>query len=125
MIKITKDDVLKIHKLIVEVNNEKVDVRDMGLLESSIASTYQTFGEQDLYDTIEKKAVHMCYSIIENHPFADGNKRVGIMMLLVMLKAYGVKKEFTDKELIEIGYEVAKGNLAKDTILEKIMEHKD
>lgn len=121
MIQITKDDVLKIHKLIVEVNNEKVDVRDMGLLESSIASTYQTFGGQDLYDTIEKKATHMCYSIIENHPFVDGNKRVGIMMLLVMLKAYSIKRDFTDEELIEIGYEVAKGNLAKDIILENII----
>lgn len=120
MIEISKEDVLQIHKMIVEANNEKVDVRDMGLLESSIASTYQTFGGQDLYDTVEKKAAHMCYSIIENHPFVDGNKRVGIMMLLVMLKVYGVKKEFTDEELIEIGYEVAKGNLVRDIILEKI-----
>ena len=122
MVEITKEDVLKIHKLIVEASGEKVDVRDMRLLESSIASTYQTFGGQDLYDSIEKKAAHMCYSIIENHPFVDGYKRVGIMMLLVMLKAYGVKKEFTDGELIELGYEIAKGNLVRDIILEKIVK---
>lgn len=121
MIQITIDDVLKIHKLIVEANGEKVDVRDRGLLESSINSTYQTFGGKDLYDSVEKKAAHLCYSIIENHPFVDGNKRVGIMMLLVMLKIYGVKKEFTDDELIELGYEIAKGNLIRDIILEKIV----
>ena len=81
MIKINKEKVLLLHQLISEETGGSVGVRDIGLLESALNNAYSTFGGEELYKTKEEKAASLGYSLISNHAFVDGNKRIGVCML--------------------------------------------
>jgi len=70
-------EVLELHRLVIRPSGGSAGVRDLGALESAIAQPRMTFDQSDLYSTIEEKAAALCLSIIANHPFVDGNKRVG------------------------------------------------
>ena len=59
-------------------------VRDIGLLESAIARPFQTFGGEDLYHSPFAKAAAVAESLIINHPFVDGNKRTGIIVMIAL-----------------------------------------
>ncbi len=64
-------------------------VRDRGMLESAVARPRSAFGGQDLYPTLAEKAAALCHSLVLNHPFIDGNKRIGHAMLEALLLANG------------------------------------
>ena len=92
-------------------------IRDAGLLKSAVLSPFQTFGGEDLYPGALQKAARLCYALIKNHPFTDGNKRIGILAMLVFLKINGIQAEFTDKELSRLGWVVADGSISYESIL--------
>lgn len=70
-------EVLRLHDLIIEQSGGSHGIRDLAGLESAVALPRQTFGGKDLYPTVEEKAVALGYSLIRNHTFVDGNKRIG------------------------------------------------
>ena len=78
---ITKGIVLALHKRTVERFGGADGVRDEGLLEAAIAQPWQTFDGIDFYPTIEEKATRLCFEIVTQHPFIDGNKRTGALLL--------------------------------------------
>ena len=82
-------EVLVLHERVAAVSGGGVGVRDLGLLESAVAQPRQTFGGADLYPSIVEKAVALGFSLISNHPFVDGNKRVGHAALEVFLLLNG------------------------------------
>lgn len=82
---ITKGIVLALHKRIVKRFGGADGVRDEGLLEAAIAQPWQTFDGIDFYPTIEEKAARLCFEIVTQHPFIDGNKRTGALLLGVFL----------------------------------------
>ena len=86
MIKFSKDRVLLIYKYLMEETGGGAGIRDAGLLESALESAFQTFGGADLYPTKEEKAARMVESLISNHAFVDGNKRIGMYVLLAFLE---------------------------------------
>ena len=107
MITLTKEQVLLLHKAIYNRYGGSYGVRDEGLLDSALEAPFQTFGGQDLYPGDMDKIVRFGYGLIGNHPFHDGNKRIGALVLLTLLELNGYLVNATDKELSEIIYAVA------------------
>ena len=105
---------IKIHEKIAEKTGGDVGVRDMGLLEGALASPYATFGGVELYPTPLHKAAHLGFSVISSHPFVDGNKRVGVVLMLTLLSLSGVAVELTDRDVYRMGISLAAGEMDED-----------
>ena len=117
MIKLTKEQVISIHSSLIEATGGTDGVRDIGLLESALETPFQTFDGKDLYPALIQKAARLGYSLVSNHPFVDGNKRIGIHTMLVFLAVNGVEIECTQKELIDIGLSLAAGTMDAEKLL--------
>ena len=113
MITLTKEQVLLLHKAIYDRYGGSFGVRDEGLLDSALEAPFQTFGGKDLYPGDMDKIVRFGYGLIGNHPFHDGNKRIGALALLTLLEVNGYLINATDKELSDIIYAVASGSDGK------------
>ncbi len=124
MIKLTKQKVLLLHQLIAKETGGSIGVRDIGLLESAINNAYSTFGGEELYKTKEEKAASLGFSLISNHAFIDGNKRIGIYVMLTFLEAEGIKMNCLNEDVIELGLAVAAGKMKYNEILEWIKKFK-
>ena len=114
MITLTKEQVLMLHKCVFERYGGAYGVRDEGLLDSAMEAPFQTFAGQDLYPTDMDKIVRLGYGLIGNHPFHDGNKRIGALALLTLLELNGYSIDSTNKEFADIIYSVASGSEGKD-----------
>lgn len=125
MIRFDKDKVLLLHRLIAEETGGSIGVRDSGLLESALNNAYATFGGEFLYKTKEEKAASLGYSLISNHAFVDGNKRIGVYVMLTFLEAEGVKMNCTNPDVVKLGLAVASGEMKYDDILEWILKFRD
>ena len=125
MITLTKEQILLLHKCIYDRYGGSYGVRDEGLLDSALEAPFQTFAGQDLYPDDIDKIVRFGYGLIGNHPFHDGNKRIGALALLTLLELNGYKVESTNKEFADIIYAVASGNEGKDyeELLNWVKEH--
>ena len=124
MIKIDNDKVLLLHQLLIEETGGEPSLRDINLLDSSIKSAYQTFDGEELYKTKEEKAAWLGYSLVSNHAFVDGNKRIGVYVMLTFLEANGVKVNFTNQEIIDIGFKIAKSEMKYEDLIDEIKKHK-
>ena len=118
------EQVIKLHSTLISKTGGIDGVRDDNLLDSALKTPFQTFGGKDLYPEILDKASQLCYSLIENHPFADGNKRIGVHLTLLFLKINNIELTYSQKELIEFGLSVAAGNMNKDDIKQWLINHK-
>lgn len=98
-------------------------IRDEGLLDSALAAPFATFDGRDLYPSIQTKAVRLGYGLIRNHPFADGNKRIGAHAMLVFLALNGVELDYTQQELIDIIQSVAAGKASAEDLLQWVLRH--
>ncbi len=100
-------------------------MRDLTLLESSIAQPQIAFGGDDLYPTLSKKAAALCYSIIQNHPFIDGNKRVGhaAMEVFLILNGFEIQASIDDQAYLILG--IASGNISREKLIRWLNEHID
>ena len=107
MIKLTKEQVVSIHSSLIKASGGTDGVRDDGLLESALESPFQTFDGHDLYPSIIQKAARIGYSLVSNHPFIDGNKIIGIHIMLVFLAINGIDISCTQEDLIKIGLSLA------------------
>ncbi len=98
-------------------------LRDNGLLDSALNIPFQSFNNEELYPSIQGKAARLCYSIVNNHPFNDGNKRIGILAMLVFLKINHVIIQCQDDDIINLGLGVASGKYDSSYIMEWIILH--
>ena len=110
MIKLTVDDVILLHEKVIDKTGGIRGIRDVGLLEMAVSSPFASFGGEDLYKTVEEKGQQLCNSLIRNHSFLDGNKRIGILAMLVFLDLNKKKLNITNEEIVSLGLKVAKGN---------------
>ena len=94
------------------------------MLDSALNSCYQTFDEKELYPTKEEKGARLGFTLVSNHAFVDGNKRIGVLVMLSFLEVNGIKLKFTDDELIELGLGLASGKLIYENLLDWILKHK-
>ena len=117
MIKLSKEKVLLLHQLIAEETGGGIGVRDIGLLESALNNAYATFGGEELYKTKEEKAASLGFSLISNHAFVDGNKRIGVYVMLTFLEAEGIKMACSNDDVVNLGLSIASGTMKYDDIL--------
>lgn len=116
MILISKEQVLKIHSSLIKETGGIDSMRAENLLDSALNSPFQTFDSKELYPEFSGKAAQLSFSIIKNHPFLDGNKRIGVHIMLVFLALNNEKLSYTLKELIDFGLKAADSSLSKDDI---------
>lgn len=123
MIRLTSNQVRMLHRDLIAKTGGTDGVRDEGLLDSALQLPFQTFDGQALYPSIQQKAARLCSSLVGNHPFIDGNKRIGIHSMLVFLALNGVELSYTQEELITLGLSLAAGEFSCPDVLQWIMEH--
>lgn len=124
MIKFTKEKVLLLHALIAEETGGSVGVRDEALLESALENAFSGYGGIEFYPTKEEKAARLGYTLISNHAFVDGNKRIGMYVMLTFLEVNGIRIEATNEEVASVGLSVAAGKMGYEDLYQWILEHK-
>ena len=123
MIKFSQEKVLLLHKLITEETGGDPNIRDTALLNSALESAFATFDGQELYPTKEEKGARLGYSLISNHAFVDGNKRIGMYVLLTFLETNGIKIRPTNEDVARVGLAIASGKMKYEDLLNWILEN--
>lgn len=122
---LSKRQILMLHSMLMEQSGGMNGLRDEGLLDSAVNLPLQTFGGQELYPTILEKAARLGYGLIHNHPFVDGNKRIGTHAMLVFLDINNVVVTYEDEDLIATILRVASGDMDDVGLLEWLKGHVD
>lgn len=120
---LTKRQVLMLHASLIAESSGCDGIRDEGLLDSAINSPLQSFAGEDLYPTVLEKAARLGFGLIRNHPFIDGNKRIGTHAMLVFLAINGITLSYEDNDLIRIILSVAAGELDDTELLNWLQRH--
>ncbi len=117
------EEVLIFHRKIIEQTGGSDGIRDIGLIESALRQALSTFDGNDLYKEIEDKISVITYGLIKNHGFVDGNKRIGVSVMLLLLRLNGVLIQYTQNELVKLGLDVADGSFDENNIKQWIKNH--
>ena len=124
MIKFSKDKVLLLHKLIAQETGGSIGVRDEGLLESALEAAFSGFGGKEFYPTKEEKGARIGFHLISNHAFVDGNKRIGMYVMLTFLEVNGIHMDCTNDDVAKVGLAVAAGGMDYESLLQWVREHR-
>ena len=108
---------LLIHERAIKIHGGSNGVRDQGSLESALARPFQTFDGEELYQSFEEKAAAIAESIIINHPFVDGNKRTGYILMEAILKFGNINIISSDAEIYKMVIDISTGDLRFDEIV--------
>lgn len=125
MIKFSKEKVLLLHQLIAEETGGAVGLRDEALLEPALENAFAGFGDEEFYPTKEEKGARLGYTLVSNHAFVDGNKRIGMYIMLTFLEVNGVKIDCTNEELVEVGLSLAAGTMGYEELPNWVKTHKE
>ena len=93
------------------------------MLDSVLNTPFQTFAGEDVYPSLRQKAAHLCFGLVKNHPFADGNKRIGAHVMLVFLALNGIELQHTQAEPSEVILQLAAGTLQSTDLLDRILSY--
>ena len=124
MIRFSKEKVLLLHQLMAEATGGSTGLREEALLESALESVYATFGGQELYPSKEEKAARLGYNLVTNHAFVDGNKRIGMYVMLTFLEVNGIRLDCSNDDVVEAGLGVASGQMGYEDLLAWVREHR-
>jgi death-on-curing protein len=123
MNKLNKEQILLLHQeLIVEFGGSN-GIRDEELLDAALQAPFQSFGGESLYPTLQAKAARLCFGIVQNHPFIDGNKRIGAHVMIIFLAINGIELSYSQDELVGIILDVASGKSDSNMVLDWILSH--
>jgi death-on-curing protein len=120
---LTLDDILESHQNQIETYGGSHGIRDIGLLESAIAQPEASFGGQYLHADIFEMAAAYIYHLVMNHPFVDGNKRVGLEAALIFLEINNENLSASDEELVDLVLKTTAGQVGKREIAEFFRSH--
>ena len=123
MIRFSKDKVMLLHKLIAEETGGSIGVRDEALLESALEGIFATFDGKELYPTKQEKGARLGYTLISNHAFVDGNKRIGMHIMLTFLEVNGIHMNSSNEDVVHAGLSLADGSMNYEELLEWVREH--
>ena len=123
MKQLSKRQVLMLHDQLVEQTGGARGIRDEGLLESALNAPFQCFGDAELYPSIQQKAARLCYGLVKNHPFVDGNKRIGAHTMLVFLALNGIALQYTQQELAGVILDLAASKTEYEDLLCWLIDH--
>lgn len=125
MIVLSRDQILLMHHRLIERYGGTHGVRDEGLLDSAMNAPFQGFGEYEFFPTVVDKAVRLCIGLVQNHPFHDGNKRIGAMALLTMLDLNNINLQTNSTELSDVILQFAAGNVDDEFLLQWVKDRID
>ena len=120
---LSKNQVTALHSALIREFGGIDGIRDEGLLESALAAPFQTFGGEPVYPSLQAKAAQLGFGLIRNHPFVDGNKRIGAHTMLVFLAVNGIELRYEPQDLIDIVLSVAAGQIDRQGLLQWILDH--
>lgn len=123
MTRLKKEQILSLHSELIKEMGGAAGLRDEGLLDSALNAPFQSFGEAEPYASIQQKGVRLGYGLIKNHPFVDGNKRIGTHAMLVFLALNGIELTYSQKELSDVIIGVASGKTSFEELFEWVIEH--
>jgi death-on-curing protein len=120
---LTLGELLELHRRIIEQSGGVAGMRDLGLAESALAQPRMSFGGTDLYATLLEKAAALCFSMVMNHPFVDGNKRIGhaAMETFLMMNGFELNAGVDDSEHVIL--QLAAGQLERQPFTEWVAAH--
>jgi death-on-curing protein len=120
---LTLKEALELHRRIIEQTGGSTGIRDIGLLDSALAQPRMTFGGGDLYSSLVEKASALCFSLVKNHPFVDGNKRLGhaVMETFLVLNGYEIDALVPEQE--EVILSLAAGELNREGFSGWLRDH--
>jgi death-on-curing protein len=118
-------DIILFHKKLIEKTGGSDGIRDYSLIDSALNRAFASFDGKDLYESIEEKISVIATSMVKNHGFVDGNKRIGIAVMLLLLQLNEIVVQYIQTELIELGLNIASGNYSEQDVKEWIEEHKE
>ena len=123
MVFLTLDDIIESHQNQIDTYDGSHGIRDIGLLESAIAQPEASFGGQYLHADIFQMAAAYIYHLVMNHPFVDGNKRVGLEAALIFLEINNENLNASDEELVDLVLKTTAGQIGKREIAEFFRSH--
>jgi len=112
------NEMLQIYSRVMQQSGGRAGILNLGALESALAQPRMTFAGVDLYPTVVEKAAALGYSIISNHPFTDGNKRMGHIAMELFLALNGYTLQATEDEQFDIITQIASGELRREGLIE-------
>ena len=124
MIRFSKAKILLLHQIMAQATGGSVGVRDEGLLESALETAFSGFGGVNFYPSKEEKGARLGYSLISNHAFVDGNKRIGMYIMLTFLEVNGIRLDCTNEDVVHAGLSVADGSMDYEGLLAWVREHR-
>jgi death-on-curing protein len=119
---IDTQDVIHVHEILIDKFGGSKGIRDLGLLESALSRPFQTFDQKELYSTPIEKAAALIESILINHPFIDGNKRIGYVLMRLLLIDYGLDLSANEDDKYDFVIKIAEGSYKYSQILDWIKE---
>ena len=124
MIKFSQEKVLLLHRLLTEETGGDPNLRDIALLDSALESVFQTFNGEELYQSKEEKGARLGFALISNHAFVDGNKRIGMYVLLTFLETNGIKMNPSIDDVARVGLAIASGEMKYEDLLGWIRDNR-
>jgi death-on-curing protein len=115
--------VLTVHSELIKTYGGSFGVRDLESLQSALNRPFQTFGDNELYPTPQLKAAAVIQSLITNHPFVDGNKRIGYFMARAILLNYNLDITASENEKYDFVISIAEGKLEIEEIEKWFLAH--
>ena len=120
----TLEDAIVIHEELIRLTGGEDGIRDQGLIDSALARAKTSFSGLDAHQTLEEKAAAVGCGLIKNHGFIDGNKRVGITTMMLILLRNGVSISYTQSELVHLGLNIAQNAIDVQETTTWIIQHK-
>jgi death-on-curing protein len=120
---LTLAEVVELHELVLEAAGGAAGVRDLGGLESALAQPKASFEGQDLHQTLVEKAAALCFSLVQNHPFVDGNKRTAHAAMETFLVLNGNEIEASVDEQERVMIEISAGRVQRAQLVEWLQDH--
>ena len=123
MTKFSREKVLLLHQLITQETGGEVGLRDQALLDAALAAAFAGVADREFYPSKEEKAAKLGFDLISNHAFLDGNKRIGMYVMLTFLEANGIGVEADNEEVASVGLAVASGTMKYEALLDWVRKH--
>ena len=123
MTKFSREKVLLLHQLIAQETGGEVGLRDQSLLDAALAAAFADVADREFYPSKEEKAAKLGFDLISNHAFLDGNKRIGMYVMLTFLEANGIGVEADNEEVASVGLAVASGTMKYEALLDWVHKH--
>ena len=122
MITLDKEQIKRLHKQLLYATGGLDGLRDEAMLDSALSVAFQTFDDMELYPSTAAKIARIAYGLVCNHPFVDGNTRIGSYVMMVLLELNHIETVFTDDDIIRVGLELANGKMSDKQLLDLILE---